>query len=159
MPKTQRPIQIIAVNWSVAIVPMASPLERQPGHSLSAPIVRPLSGSTPGCRCEPEDAPNAVLTLLSDPDWRPNPDSWNISHWTCGRMPAPLDCSYDTNLGKPTWVSRSSGHASGLKIFIGDLPPDLTVAEFRTRWLVNSSTVRQALTVLDTDSMTKGPAV
>ena len=72
-------------------------------------------------------------------------------------MPAPLDCSYDAILGKPTCISRSSGHASGHKIFIGDLPPDLTVAEFRTRWLVNSSTVRQALTALDTGSMTNRP--
>ena len=66
-------------------------------------------------------------------------------------MPAPLDRSYDPHFGKPTWVRRCGGQASGYNIFIGDLPPDLTQAHFRRRWLVNSRTLVRALNTLNTD--------
>ena len=141
------------------VVPMAQALEQQPRHSLSAPIVMPLSDSQPGCHGEPEDEPNPVLALLLDPDWRPSPHSELISHWTCGRMPVELNRDRRDAWGEPRWIERSNGHASGYKIFIGDLPPDITVAEFRAKWLVNNSTVHQALTVPNTDSNKKRPVL
>ena len=99
-------------------------------------------------------------TVNLDPNWRPEPTSILIEHWTCGRMPVSRTRPYDRHFGHPKWVKRTdTRHASGYKIFIGDLPPYLTVHEFRTQWLVNSKTLRRALTEICPSSYgsTEGP--
>jgi hypothetical protein len=87
-------------------------------------------------------------TVSLDPNWRPQPTSVLIEDYTCGRTPDVRARHYDRrDFGRARWVDRSDPrHASGYKIFIGDLPPDITVDEFRAKWLVNSRTLRLALT-------------
>lgn len=46
------------------------------------------------------------------------------------------------------WVHRH-GHASGYKIYIGDLPRHLTLDVFRAQWLTNNPSLVRATTTND----------
>ena len=147
--------------------PMHAPVTPPQAAAAVAPVA-PVAPVTPPANADPfaamarpaaaaEDpwaqpvAPVSDLVpieeLMADPAWLPEGTSTNVAHQTCGRNPAGHR-EYPPRFGKPVWVYRI-GHASVFKIFIGDLPPGLSLEVFRRDLLTNNPSLVRATTTID----------